>query len=291
MIYNNIAYGFKKTLKITIVLLISLIIIASTSCFAYDIILKLQKLAVNWPIELLSLCGTSIAFGINASLLFFYIISILFNIIAIACCAGNAINIIKEDEQNGMIFHYINQPYSKTQIYIIKLIIALIYMFVQWFLYIASFCASIYIICIYFKMPFEQEIPHIISVAKSGIPILFFALALCLLYTTISANRLGRIYFLITTFTFSLLLGNMYKIFDLIAYYMRSGQIDDSTMISISETLIKLRLFFPFTLLNRLNTEKQPLPDSSIATYYLISILLITLCGYINITKSYESND
>lgn len=291
MIYDNLTFGFKKLLKTSTILFISTLVLALASCFAYKPILKLQQLAVNWPTELLSLCGTSFAFGINASLLVFYISIIILNIFAISCCAGLAVNIIKQDEKNGMIIHYINQPYSKIQLYIIKLTLSIFYLLLQWCVYLISLTLSIYIICTHFNLSFSNEIKHISNIGKHGIPILFLALALCLLYAYLGSERMGYTYFLMTTFSFSLLIGNLYKIFDLIAYYMRSGQIDDSTMMSISEILIKLRIFFPFTLINRLNIEKQPLPESSNFLYISISALLLALCGYIYVTKKIDTND
>lgn len=291
MIYNNLAYGFRKIIKTSVTLMVITMVLAACSCFAYDEILKLQELAVNWPVELLALCGMSSAFGLNASLMVFYILITLFNIAAIACCAGMAVSIIRQDDRNGMIIHYLNQPFNKLQIFTIKLILSILFALFQWLLYILFLGASVYFICMHFDISFANEWSHIISIATNGLPILLLALAICLLYAIVSANRMGYVYYLITTFSFSLLIGNAYKIFDLIAYYMRSGQIDDSTIVSISETLKKLRLFFPFTLLNRLNTEKAPLPPSAMSIYVVISILLLGLCGYMYMTKSIENND
>jgi hypothetical protein len=86
----------------------------------------------------------------------------------------------------------------------------------------------------------------------------------------------------------SFVAGNLYKIFELIGYYMRRQQINDDGVMLIAERLERIRFLFPFTALNLLNTEKQPLPEGIWMWCIIITIGLLGISRYIYGKKDFS---
>lgn len=279
MIFDNITIYLKRIFKTGIILLLIPLSFSVLCILLADKLDKLYGIMAKWPAELLGLCGMTTTYNFHESLILFYLFIILMNIFAISYCAGTAVDVLKHDERNGMIQFYINQPFTKVQIFIIKTFYTLLIAICQWLIYVLSLSLSLRLICSHIKVNYES-LDVVNSINKTGLPILIFAIAISLLYSLISRNRMGYVYYLLSMFLFSLLIGNIYKILDLISYYMRKAQVNDAAVVSIAGTLKKLRILFPFTLLNPLNTEKAPLPDYTLTVYLSIGFLIIFLCGF-----------
>ena len=120
MIFDNITIYLKRIFKTGIILLLIPLSFSVLCILLADKLDKLYGIMAKWPAELLGLCGMTTTYNFHESLILFYLFIILMNIFAISYCAGTAVDVLKHDERNGMIQFYINQPFTKVQIFIIK---------------------------------------------------------------------------------------------------------------------------------------------------------------------------
>ncbi|MBR4027082.1 MAG: ABC transporter permease subunit [Lachnospiraceae bacterium] len=280
MIVNNIKCECKQIVKSILLLGLGLLIIAVGSVFTTGIMERLIEIGKEQPKEILALCGVSHVYAKRPELLFFYVIIIIFNMVAICLCASSVAEAIRGEEESGMIQFYINQPYTKTQIFIMKVMIAIVSGILQWICYIGLLMTSVYGICRYLGYNFVSEMEEIAVIGVRGIPFLLCSLALALFYVMFEERSITTGYFLAIIFSVSFMLGNVYKIFDVIVYYLRSLQRDASSIVSIVEILEPFRMLFPFTMLNIFNANLEPLSNSVYIIYSGIALIFFIICWW-----------
>ena len=277
MIIGDLKYAIKSTIKSMIICVLLLAVPVVVTLIAGGAFGKLHNVVAVWPKELMAVCGVTNMYYKAPAIMPFYMILILINIFAMCICAASTMNIMSKDEESGMIQFYVNQPFSRSQIYIIKVVGIALTAVVQWVLYGLFIKLAVKIICSMRNLPYEQERQGINDIMIRGVVILLFLVSIGIIYNMNSRRTMtmGSLFSIICSFSY--IIGNLYKVFDLIGYYMRMALVDDSVIAKLTEALEKLRIFFPFTLLNVLNTEKKPLPEERYIWYVMISCVFVLL--------------
>ena len=86
-------------------------------------------------------------------------------------------------------------------------------------------------------------------------------------------------YFCSNVFYGMLMVGNLYKVFAMLACYTASAKME--LWLHRMENLFEnLRILFPFTLLNVFNVGKAPLPGFAYIAYTMIAMVVIGVYGY-----------
>lgn len=240
--------------------------------------IMVDKLA-ECPPEVVALLGIYDIKAKHISLMIFYMVVILLNIVAISKVAGTAVEAIKEDEENGSIRFFMNQTYTCNQVWIGKMIIAMVSAVVQWMVYILSMAFMIWIICYRYGINFNLELGNVLTIGIRGIVFVVLAVGICLLYSLTDEPGMTYEYFCSSVFYSMLLVGNLYKVFAMLSCYTASAKME-VWLHKMGSVFENLRILFPFTLLNVFNIGKNPLPDFVYIAYILIAVVVIAVYGY-----------
>lgn len=281
MLRNDIRYGCRGIIRSVIIFAIMLAVAVVINVSLQGAMGQIEEWVSKWPAELLALCGVT-KLGVKPlNITPFYMLIIFINIIAMCRCASVAVNAMIEDMENGRIKQYINQPFNRGEIYWLKLVVAVVTAIVHWVIYFFMLSLATTMVCSIMDVPKSYELADIRYIFMDGIVYVITLFGICLLYCMNKRRSMTNGNFLTLVCTGSLFVGNMYKIFDLIGYYMRRMQIDDKTMALMADRTERLRVAFPFTLLNPLNSEKHPLPDNIGILYIFFVVAILVLCRYI----------
>lgn len=234
---------------------------------------------VECPSEVLALLGIYDIKAKHISLMLFYMVVILLNIVAITKAAGTAVEAIKEDEENGSIRFFVNQTYSCNQVWIGKMIIAMVAAVAQWLVYISSMLIMVWLICYRCGIDFNLEFGNVLTVGMRGIIFVVLAVGICLQYSLTEEPTMTYEYFCSSVFYGMLFVGNLYKVFDMLAHYTASAKME-LWLHKMVDLLSNFRILSPFSLLNVFNIGKNPLPDFAYIAYILIAVVLIAVYGY-----------
>ena len=287
MIARSIKQEYKQLWKTGVIFFLIMFVVAIGSFIAKDYLPMIQEIAIEWPREALAFCGLSNVYAMHEGLLTFYLVLILVHMVAMAMCVVSG-DIMNRDEEEGITIFYLNQPYTKTQIFFLRLISFLGSVLIRWALYIGAMATALYFLCDKLGVAFEKEWGNIYIIAVRGLPFLFFAATLTVLYSMLEVRNMNYRDFIFSFCILSYIVGNAYKVTDYVAYHLRSLQEDATAITQISKNLKQFRSVYPFTLLNVLNTEKKPLSEDIYLIYIGIGVLLILVSWLIYARKNFE---
>lgn len=287
MITRSIKQEYKQLWKTGIIFFVLMFLLAGVSFITKDYLPMIQEITVEWPREALAFCGLSNVYAMHEGLLTFYLILILVHMVAIAICVVSG-DIMNRDEEEGITIFYLNQPYTKTQIFFIRLFGFLGSVLIRWVLYIGAIATALYFLCDKLGLVFKNEWTNIYTIAVRGLPFLFFAATLTVLYSMLEVRNMNYRDFIFSFCIFSYMIGNAYKVTDYVAYHLRTLQEDATAITQISKNLKEFRSVYPFTLLNVLNTEKKPLSEDIYLIYIGIGVLLVLISWFIYHRKNFE---
>ena len=231
------------------------------------------------PPEVVALLGIYDIKAKHISLMIFYMVVILLNIVAISKVAGAAVEAVKEDEENGSIRFFMNQTYNCDKIWIGKTIIATVSALIQWMIYIVSMLLMVGLICYRSGSDFGLEAGNVLTIGVRGVIFVVLAVGICLLYSLKEELGMTYEYFCSNVFYGMFMIGNLYKVLDMLAYYTASAKME--LYLHKMESLFEnLKILSPFSLLNVFNIGKTPLPGFAYIAYVLIAIVVIAVYGY-----------
>ena len=274
MITRSIKREYIKLWQPIFLFFIMMFLLAFGSFMVMDYLPPILEQILEWPKEMLSFLGMSTVYNGNPGLLVFYLGLIFTNMVAMALCMNSA-NIMNEDEEWGITIFYLNQPYTKTQIFFLRLIAFLGSVLIKWAGYICAIFVSLKFLCEKLGISFEKELTNIHTIAWKGLPVLFLIATFIVLYSMSETRSMNYQDMALTLCMFSFLLGNAYKVTDYIAYHLRTLQQNAKQVSEISEILEKFRCVYPFTLFNILNKEVSPLPENIFLIYGGIAVLFL----------------
>lgn len=241
--------------------------------------IMVEKLA-KCPPEVVALLGIYDIKQKYISLMLFYMVVILLNIVAISKIAGEAVEVIKEDEENGTIRFFMNQTYTCNQIWIGKMLIAVGSAVVQWMVYIVSMVFMVWLICYRCGCDFSLELGNVVTIGVRGIAIVVLAVGICLLYSLTEEPDMTYEYFCSSVCYGMLMVGNLHKVLAMLSFYTASSSME--ALLQKMETLFEnLKILSPFSLLNVFNIGRNPLPDFAYIAYILIAIVVIVMYGVV----------
>ena len=282
MLTRSIIQKYKQIWKTALGCFLIMPLLAVASFFLKDYLTPLLEIMAVWPKEMLAFCGMTGFYSGNTGLLVFYLALIFTNMFAIAVCVNSA-DMMNEDEEWGVTVFYVNQPYTKTQIFAARLAGYLVLSVLKWWIYIEAAALSLQLLCRQLGVAAETEL--IYNMGVKGMPILLFACGLVVLYSMMpSRNMEYRDLVLVFSFL-GYLFGNAYKIPEYLAYQLRTKQENAAAMEQLAEKLELFRSAYPFTVMNVLNTEKKPLPESAPAWYLLFGIFFVLLAWWLYYRK------
>ena len=276
MLTRSIKQEYKQLWKPVLGFFILMPLLAAASWFAKDYLTPLLELMIEWPKEMLAFCGMSSLYNGNLGLLVFYLALIFTNMFAIAICVSSA-DMMNADEECGVTIFYLNQPYKKTHIFLIRLAGFLISALLKWCLYIDAVAVAMILLCRQLGIAPEAELENIYDIAWKGLPILLCACGFVVVYSMLPSRNMNYRDFILILSFLGFALGNAYKITEYLAYDLRSKQENATTIAQISENLKAFRSAYPFTVMNVLNTETQPLPEQTLPVYAGIGLLCLVL--------------
>ena len=279
MITRSIKREYIKLWQPIFLFFIMMFLLAFGSFMAMDYLPPILEQTLEWPKEMLAFLGMSNVYNGNTGLLVFYLGLIFTNMVAMALCMNSA-NIMNEDEEWGITIFYLNQPYTKTQIFFLRLIAFLGSVLIKWAGYICAIFVSLKFLCEKLDISFEKELTNIHMIAWKGFPVLFLIATVIVLYSMSESRSMSYQDMALTLCMFSFLLGNAYKVTDYIAYHLRTLQQNAKQISEISETLEKFRCVYPFTLFNILNKEVSPLPENIFLIYSGIGALFLIISWF-----------
>lgn len=231
------------------------------------------------PPEVVALLGIYDIKEKHISLMIFYMVVILLNIVAISKVAGAAVEAIKEDEENGSIRFFMGQTYSCDQIWIGKTIIAVGAALVQWMIYIVSMLLMVWLICFRCGSAFDTEAVNVLLIGVRGIIFVVLAAGISLLYSLTEEPGMTYEYFCSNVYYSMFMVGNLHKVLDMLACYTASAKME-LYLHKLESVFENLKILSPFSLLNVFNIGKKPLPDFAYIAYVLIAIVVIAVYGY-----------
>ena len=281
MLRNDIRYGYRGIVRSVIIFAIMLAVAVVINTSLQGAMGQIEEWVTEWPVELLALCGVTKLGVKSLNITPFYMAVIIINIVAMCRCASVAVDSMVEDMENGRIKQYINQPFNRGEIYWMKLVVAVFTAIVHWTIYFFMLSLATTMVCRIIDMPKSYELADMRHIFIDGMIYVVVLFCICLLYCMHNRRSMTNGSFLTLVCSASFFIGNMYKIFDLVGYYMRRLQIDDKTIALLSERTERLRFVFPFTLLNPLNSEKHPLPENIDIFYIFVIVGIFILCRYI----------
>lgn len=281
MLRNDIRYGYRGIIRSVIIFAIMLAVAVVINISLQGAMGQIEEWVSKWPVELLALCGVTKLGVKSLHITPYYMLIIIINIIAMCRCASVAVNAMIMDMENGRIKQYINQPFNRRELYWLKLVVAVVTAIVHWVIYFFMLFLATTMVCSIIDIQDSYELASIRHIFMDGIVYVITLFGICLLYCMNKRRSMTNGSFLTLVCTGSFFVGNMYKVFELIGYYMRRMQIDDKTIALMADRTERLRFVFPFTLLNPLNSEKHPLPDNIGLSYVIVAIGLLILCRYI----------
>ncbi|MBQ2900555.1 MAG: hypothetical protein IJE49_01745 [Agathobacter sp.] len=279
MIRNNIRAEGRVIVKTWI----SLSIMLAVSC-ACAILLSgrlgvmVEKLSQS-PVEVLALLGIYNIEQKHISLMIFYMVAILLNIVAISKAAGAAVEAVKEDEENGSIRFFMHQTYSCDQIWIGKMGVAIGSALMQWVLYVISMILMVGLICYRYDLLFAVEVQNVVMIGIRGGLFVVLAVGICLLYSLKEDLEMTYEYFVSSVFWGCFLVGNLYKVFAMLSCYTASARME-MQLRKLEGIFENLRILFPFTVLNVFHEGKMPLPNFTYIIYALITVVILLVYGY-----------
>lgn len=279
MITRSIKREYIKLWQPIFFFFIMMFLLAFGSFMAMDYLPPILEQTLEWPKEMLAFLGMSSVYNGNTGLLVFYLGLIFTNMVAMALCMNSA-NIMNEDEEWGITIFYLNQPYTKTQIFLLRLIAFLGSVLIKWTGYICAIFVSLKFLCEKLGISLEKELTNIHMIAWKGLPVLFLIATVIVLYSMSESRSMSYQDMALTLCMFSFLLGNAYKVTDYIAYHLRTLQQNAKQISEISETLEKFRCVYPFTLFNILNKEVSPLPENIFLIYSGIGALFLIVSWF-----------
>lgn len=281
MLIDKIRLGYKNIIKTVAILTIMLVTIFIVNIMLQTSMGQIEKWVAKWPKELLALCGITKLGVKNLKITPFYMMLIITNIIAICRCASVGSEFMVADIESGRVKQYINQPFSRREIYWIRVIISSLIAVVHWIIYLLFELLFTRIMCKKLDIVSKYELEAIRGMFGKGVVCVLLVFSICLLYSMNEKRKMSNSNFLSLICICSFVAGNMYKIFELIGYYMRRQQINDKSVMFVADRLERIRFLFPFTALNPLNSEKHPLPDGIWIWCIIITIGLLGLSRYI----------
>ena len=276
MITRSIKKEYKQLWKPVLGFFLLLPLLALISFWAKDkMALFLDKMP-EWPEELLAFFGMTGLYQGNPGLLVFYLGLIFTTMFAMAVCVNSA-DMMSADEEEGVTIFYVNQPYTKTQIFFIRLAWYLLSALLRWGVYIGSVAVSLTFLCGKLKIASEAGLKLVWAIGWKGLPFLLFACGIAVVYSMVPFRDMSYRNFVLAWYFIAFVIGNVYKVTDYVVYLMQLGQEDFAAIAQISEKLELLRCVYPFTLLNVLNTEKNPLPGLVPVVYIGLGLALLAI--------------
>lgn len=281
VLIDKIRYECKSIIKSVLIFTIVMVICAVISFMLQGSMGQIEKWVAKWPKELLALCGITKLGVKNLKITPFYMMLIITNIIAICRCASVGSEFMVSDMESGRVKQYINQPFNRREIYWIRVIISSLIAVIHWIIYFLFELFFTRFMCKKLDIVSKYELEAIRGMFGKSVVCVLLVFSICLLYSMNEKRKMSNSNFLSLICICSFVAGNMYKIFELIGYYMRRQQINDKSVMFVADRLERIRFLFPFTALNPLNSEKHPLPDGIWIWCIIITIGLLGLSRYI----------
>ena len=248
-----ILYELKRWIMPAFVYACLLTALCGTAVWMHGMEIPLQLYLEELPDELWALIGLEKGNGQEiCRQLFFTLLSIV-SMIGMGIACSGIIDGIKKEEREGTLVYYLNQPWSRGNFWAIKFGAAAFRVIGLWMIFLAECLLAARFMQIQLQTWSEADYRLIFSMGIRGLGILLFSYGLCLVYCTKKEAGLGIGNYVMTVYTMMFLLGNAYKVSDLVLYYMRAAQRDVEFLEKLGGMANRMRLLYPFAYLDILH--------------------------------------
>lgn len=212
----------------------------------------------------------------------FFLILMVYNLIVIGNIIGYSVHTMRRSFSQSSFIYYYAQVMRMWQYYLITILRTVFSAFVVWGIYIAGviFASE------FLTRGLDSEMVNTISMilnelAVRGTGIVLFMVAIGVLYGIKQCYRMHGVDYGLCLIGISFILGNLYKIPQLIGQKQIEDMVNAQEMMQMAYQLKQIRFLNPFAWLNPFNIHNHILETEVIYRYGAVALGLIVVAGII----------
>lgn len=227
------------------------------------------------PAELLAFLGMSAINVADVGLEVCFVVVQGMNLLIAYFLISHILTALQFEEESGIYLFYYSQIMTRTEYYLKKVMFSLLSGLLLWMGYIGECMVAMWAIQKNLAIANGQTTSLLLKMGMHGVIVMLLFFSLGLLYA-VKKNRYFTVEsYAATVVMISFLLGNSYKIPELLAYYRRAQMLDTGIAGNLALILHKINIVSPFAELNLFSISAA---DKSSVTLLLYMIIAVAIC-------------
>lgn len=280
MLKKDIKQEWKRVLKIVCFFTVILLLVSLGIILLKEKVIVLGQSIQKLPKEVKAFLGCSNPLEKDMALLIFELFLVLFDMIVLCVIALNAAGILKREESRRTISFYLNQMMGKNDYFLVKLAEILLFSVFLWGIYKSECMLCIRLLSHVYDDILTGETRLLFNMSIRGLALLLFTLGCVVFYTSGKKKSNGTGMMLFWLYAISFIMGNLYKVFELLAFYQESVKKDPQVFEKAGRILKRLEVLFPFHYIDA-TAYSLDMAAWRLLSVYLILGILMFVCGWL----------
>ena len=235
---------------------------------------ELEKMLI--PTEAFQLVGMVKFQQVDAAYEVFFLIMMVCNLIVFGMIISHALFSFEQDEMSGNYLFYYSQINTKIGYMIRKTVNVIINSIFSWSLYIGCILIGAKVIADQFSIQLTKINGIIVQSWKMGIIVAVLMAAIGIFYAMMKKRRMTGTIFAQYVVIGLFMMGNLFKVTQLFAYFQRITESDAKFMEKSTDILKNLQVICPFAILNPFSILNKIVIDDAWVLYLMLTVIIIT---------------
>lgn len=269
-----VKYGLHHVVKRLLILAITIGIFAFLVIIFHDILATGENAMESLPEAFFALLGMKSIKQMEVSKEVFFIIIGILNLFIMGMISIQSANIFEYGINLRAYAFFLYQPYGRVYYYIVRCLSSILYGFLLWIGYIIECEIALAVISAQTDTNYIFG-EYFIKMGAWGLLLVLFMIGAGILYSTLKSNIFSYSNIVISVIMICFLVGNAYKVPNLIAYYMRAVQRDTAIVDNIGNILNNFTWLHPLEQLNIFMIQSNQNSVGVLYTYVSVGIIFI----------------
>lgn len=269
-----VKYGLHHVVKRLLILAITIGIFAFLVIIFHDILATGENAMESLPEAFFALLGMKSIKQMEVSKEVFFIIIGILNLFIMGMISIQSANIFEYGINLRAYAFFLYQPHGRVYYYIVRCLSSILYGFLLWIGYIIECEIALAVISAQTDTNYIFG-EYFIKMGAWGLLLVLFMIGAGILYSTLKSNIFSYSNIVISVIMICFLVGNAYKVPNLIAYYMRAVQRDTAIVDNIGNILNNFTWLHPLEQLNIFMIQSNQNSVGVLYTYVSVGIIFI----------------
>ncbi|MBR2045521.1 MAG: hypothetical protein IJ958_05230 [Agathobacter sp.] len=288
-ILDGLIYLAKTIVLLGVLLVITVVLSQELGALLGEKELELIENEQVIPLAMLELIGMQALQQVPADIEVFFLIIMVLNLVVIGKIMGHSIEVMRNGVRKGA-FSFLYVQTMHVWVYFVRLVLSVLVMaLVTWGLYIAGVFVCSSFVFTGLEAVFLTNANVVLStMAFRGLGVLVLMVSFSVICGVKQIYSMDGVDFTLCVMGVSFVLGNAYKIPQLIGQKQIEQMVNAQQMMEITRGLKEIRFLCPYSWLNPFNIHNRILSTRMIWSYVLVAVAIMIMAGVIFCLRDWE---